>query len=1049
MSKPRHRRSQLNRADLLGLSVLGEQSALQYLAGQLGLEQQPLVDSYLGITGVTCAESESVAPLFTPAAVICEGLKPEVGFWLLERREATVLEAADSDNTDFSAPVGWTSRPQTKPAYYPLVSPRSLLPRLFHHLKHQRVGRELDVDAVMKKLGRGEYLYHIPRASRRSLGRHLHIIDDHHLHLTPYWLDQGLFANLLESYLPDYANSRDLLVDGQMSDWVLPPEGSVVLVFSDLGALSENPAEQVAMWLRIGAMLQRMDCKLIAVVPCHPEACDSRLRALFNLEPWEPLRQLDKRDKGTRREQAGELLHLLAPAIRLEPGLLRSVRLAVAQHGYNFDASVEAAVWQHPDMLELSSVAATPNPAARSQWLERFGALPDPLKQTVLDIIRQWRSPLREQVWFEEISSLDASSRQVVPQADLVDANQYFRQLSQRYDGDNAEVLADVATRSWFRRMEKRLPLAAWDLPEVGTTLQQIAVQVHKHEQVYHADYPIDPAKLPSSHSKEQTLALVQQGEVLFVVATSAINQLLGKVKGNGLVGEGIIGGRAVVGGVALGGAIGGAIGGVLGGMLGGVLGSAASKTISSTLGDNVLGDVLGNAASKTVSSVVGGVGGAVLGEVLGNVASKIISSDALISGSYLGSIKLRRGLLYVEAVDATSGTVIRHSLQFQAGQMTEPLCVLTKAAARVVRGDMETLYFRQVQRPTWADSIGRDAEGLFIEHHCLGNHYRSYWQPPTIDGAGHWQGFPPGDIGTDNYGLYADLDIKGITQRFRWIEPGTFLMGSPESEAERYGDEVQHQVTLTQGFWLADTTVTQAQWQAVMGNNPSRFSDNPNNPVEQVSWNDIQDFLQKLNALIPSLQAKLPTEAQWEYACRAGTTTPFSFGDNITPEQVNYEGNYPYAGGKKGLYREKTVPVKSLPANPWGLFEMHGNVWEWCQDVWQEKLPASPVTDPEGVAGGDKAGVERVVRGGSWGDFGGSCRSAYRFRYEPDGRSDSGGGFRLILGHFELRPGRAAEPQNRQERTAQTRTDVARATRQAVAAPGAGKSRKKPKKRK
>lgn len=147
---------------------------------------------------------------------------------------------------------------------------------------------------------------------------------------------------------------------------------------------------------------------------------------------------------------------------------------------------------------------------------------------------------------------------------------------------------------------------------------------------------------------------------------------------------------------------------------------------------------------------------------------------------------------------------------------------------------------------------------------------------------------------------------------------------------------------------------------------------------------------------MVSGLKAQLPTEAQWEYACCAGTDTPFSFGDNITPEQVNYEGNYPYAGGKKGLYRQKTVPVKSLPANPWGLYEMHGNVWEWCQDAWQEKLPAKPVTDPEG-AGGDTG--QRVVRGGSWLDEGRYCRSAYRLRLSPDLRFNLLG-FRLALGH-------------------------------------------------
>ena len=253
--------------------------------------------------------------------------------------------------------------------------------------------------------------------------------------------------------------------------------------------------------------------------------------------------------------------------------------------------------------------------------------------------------------------------------------------------------------------------------------------------------------------------------------------------------------------------------------------------------------------------------------------------------------------------------------------------------------------------------------------------------------------------FGRDQYGLYADLNIKGITQRFRWINPGTFLMGSPESEPERIAKhEVQHPVTLTQGFWLADTTVTQALWQVVMGNNPSRFKNDSNNPVEQVNWNDSQGFLKRLNALITGLPAKLPTEAQWEYACRAGTTSPFSFGNNITPKKVNYNGNYPYADGKKGLNRQKTVPVKSLPANPWGLYEMHGNVWEWCQDGWQPEMSAEPTVDPEGL----DAGTARVLRGGSWFDNGGHCRSADRYRHDPADRIN-GIGFRLSLG-LELR---------------------------------------------
>jgi formylglycine-generating enzyme required for sulfatase activity len=247
---------------------------------------------------------------------------------------------------------------------------------------------------------------------------------------------------------------------------------------------------------------------------------------------------------------------------------------------------------------------------------------------------------------------------------------------------------------------------------------------------------------------------------------------------------------------------------------------------------------------------------------------------------------------------------------------------------------------------------------------------------------------------GDDQYGRYADLVVKGITQKFRWIEPGTFWMGSPESEPGRSNNEARHQVTLTKGYWLGDTACTQALWKIVMGSNPSGFQDDVNNPVEKVSWNDTQEFLKMLNSEIFNLQARLPTEAEWEYACRASNIAPFSFGENITSEQANYCGTNPYWTGEKGVYRQKTVPVKSLPANPWGLYEIHGNVWEWCQD-WYGNYPQELVTDPTGL----ELGVGRIIRGGSWYNHGRLVRSAYRAGRNSTNR-DKGIGFRLALGH-------------------------------------------------
>ena len=277
---------------------------------------------------------------------------------------------------------------------------------------------------------------------------------------------------------------------------------------------------------------------------------------------------------------------------------------------------------------------------------------------------------------------------------------------------------------------------------------------------------------------------------------------------------------------------------------------------------------------------------------------------------------------------------------------------------------------------------------------------------------------------GQDRWGLWQSFSVADVNQVMRWIPPGEFLMGSPDDEPERTGEgewaETQHPVVLTQGFWLADTTCTQALCEAVLGENPSRFQ-GPKRPVEQVSWTDVVErFLPALDTLVPGLDAGLPTEAQWEYACRAGTDGPFSFQGSIVPlatedgaiihtadghpllvidsvmaEQVNYDGNFPYAGGAKGEYRKQTVEVKTLPANAWGLYQMHGNVWEWCAD-WLGDYPCEAVVDPTGPS----QGRGRVLRGGGWSSRGRLCRSASRLALEPADRNGFiSFGFRLSRG--------------------------------------------------
>jgi formylglycine-generating enzyme required for sulfatase activity len=234
----------------------------------------------------------------------------------------------------------------------------------------------------------------------------------------------------------------------------------------------------------------------------------------------------------------------------------------------------------------------------------------------------------------------------------------------------------------------------------------------------------------------------------------------------------------------------------------------------------------------------------------------------------------------------------------------------------------------------------------------------------------------------------------EGLAITMLQIPAGSFQMGSPASEAERRGNEgPQHRVQL-QSFFLGQTPVTQAQWKEVASWSQVSLKLNPdpaifkgaNRPVEQVSWEEATEFCRRLSKRT-KLVYTLPSEAQWEYACRAGTTTPFAFGDTLTPDLANYDGNYTYESGPKGQYRQQTTDVGSFAGNAWGLQDMHGNVWEWCLDHWHNSYTGAPADGSAWTAGG---GTSRLLRGGSWYGDPANCRSAYRSNGRPDGRGYS-----------------------------------------------------------
>ena len=381
---------------------------------------------------------------------------------------------------------------------------------------------------------------------------------------------------------------------------------------------------------------------------------------------------------------------------------------------------------------------------------------------------------------------------------------------------------------------------------------------------------------------------------------------------------------------------------------------------------------------------------------------------EPLPQGAHLADLPLRAGILRLRWLGARAsgpGWIIDAE---QGGTVQLPE---SDSTSLEVASDLATLEIRPQRRPAWAKRLYRGRLAISIttqisefewrepeKRRALTKVFVAAPKAPahsvTREREFVW---PPwaSSLHHDEWGLLAVLSFSSdLTMRLRWIPPGRFLMGAPKEETERLESEgPQHWVQLSRGLWLAETACTQAQWRAVMANNPSHFTDDERCPVEQVSFDDCQKFCQVLNGRHPGLGARLPTEAEWEYACRAGRSSAYNDGSACMKPEGKDPALEPLAwySGNSG---QRTHPVGEKAANEWGLFDMHGNVYEWCRD-WFGPYTAEEQRDPEGVA----AGQNRVFRGGSWYHNAWNCRAACRSRYEPGLRWNYVG-FRLALTH-------------------------------------------------
>ena len=838
-----------------------------------------------------------------------------------------------------------------------LVPPARLYPALFHWLAATRTG-PLDLDRLTHQLAAGALPRYLPRRLLRRWHPDLVVLLDFSQRLWPYRSDMHRLAARLLRLCGRTGLSLRIIEHGPFgpwSDWVAhqeaaphaqgreerpwqpPPARARMLIVSDLGLLPGAPPSAASTWLEFVTLLRRKGLQPVALAPVSTSRLPTALTRRLPVLRWSPdAAPRPARGRGGdpvpgEEEALADLLAMIAATRRVDPPLLRAMRRLNAQAP--LDASLEGAVWSHPDVVAGFTVQIRAE--ARARHLARFAE--------------------RLQRWHGELNALrrhhHAHLRAVLNHEETL----LWAAHADAAAAGSCEASEQIAAA---RRFIKEL---AATLLQPGSAIQSARWWTIAQDILARADGTMATQFRDELHSLLAPVVM-RQGPSAKVPGWADPALLANAVPGRD-TGTAWLVYDAESGSLRL--------------------QPNAERARQCSLGQPLFIDAGGVRVSRP-----------------GSDAGRLVFAGALpVSVAAIGDL----GELYLETE-------------------TETLQVAAVSRPRGALGWGYTRHRLEVRSPELARRQERWTGDALRAGRRTTDGSWAFETRATRPAA---KRSPEIEFGIDaDYGVWARLFIAtehgSATQRFRWIEPGSFWMGSSEDEPGHLDNEgPRHLVTLTRGFWLADTPCTQAFWLAVMGDSPSRFQ-SPHRPVEQVSWKDVQRFLAALEQVLPGCGASMPTEAEWEYACRAGTTSAIYAGDFDILGANNAPALDPIAwyGGNSGVdfdldsgedssnWDEKQYPherpgtraVAGKQPNAWGLYDMLGNVWEWCADGRRAYTDEAQV-DPWGDAEGDAA--LRAIRGGSWYGGAGWVRSAFRFAFHP-GLADFYLGFRLSLRSIE-----------------------------------------------